>query len=103
MTEATKTRMGYNVTITPLTVVAGKNVKGTEKITGRATVKKADGSTLERTFVAQGAAAAAVGAVLKVGETVTVRAFYDRAPANDQGKRGGEYLTLLALPKAKAA
>ncbi len=100
MTQPTETRMGYNVNMTPLNISEGQNSNGKRKITGRATIKTAKGARYERTFVAQGAAADAVAAHLQIGEAVVVRAFYDRAPANEDGGRGGEYITLIAMPKA---
>lgn len=101
----TETAKAYNISITPLSIVDDKNVKGTRKISGRATFLRS-GKSYERTFIAQGKAADAVAGALVVGTPVTIRTLFDRAPANDEGKKGGEFLTLIAMPlppKAKAA
>jgi hypothetical protein len=101
MTETT-TAKAYNVKLNILSLDDGKNAKGTRKITGRATLTRS-GKQIERTFIAQGKAADAVAAHLTVGAETVVRVLFDRAPANDQGARGGEFLTMIDMPRAKAA
>lgn len=105
MTTETTTAKAYNIKLNILSLDDGKNAKGTRKLTGRATFQRG-GKSFERTFIAQGKAADAVAEHLVVGSDVTVRTIFDRAPANEEGKQGGEFLTLIAMPlppKAKAA
>lgn len=97
---------GYNITLTPKGQIdTTPTASGTKKIKFRATFT-AQGKEKERTVVAQGKSAEAIEGMITAGEPVALRVLFDRAPANDEGKQGGEYLTVLGLPlppKAKAA
>jgi len=96
----------YNVTLTQLNDAAvGTNSNGKDKITFRAkgTVGKRE---IERTVVAQGAAAALISGMLGMGNELKLRCLFSRAPANEDGSKGGEFLTVVGLPlppKQKAA
>lgn len=93
----------YNLTLTQLTTASkGTNAKGTAKITFRAkgTVGKRE---VERTVVAQGAAADLIKGMVRKGATLELRCLFERAPANEDGSKGGEFLTVVGLPRAKAA
>jgi len=97
---------GYNLTITPKTEIdTTPTANNTKKTKFRGTyVSK--GKVVERTIVAQGKAAELIEGLIKVGEPVALRCVFNRAPANDEGKRGGEYVSVVALPlppKQKAA
>lgn len=93
----------YNLALTQLTTASkGKNSKGTEKITFRAK-GTIGGREVERTVVAQGAAAELISGMVRKGATMDLRVLFDRAPANEDGTRGGEFLTVVGLPRAKAA
>lgn len=93
----------YNVTATQLTTASkGKNVKGTKKITFRAALT-VGGRAIERTVIAQGAAADLISGMLRKGSELSLRVLFERAPANENGKRGGEYLTVVGLPAPKVA
>ncbi len=96
----------YNVTARQLTT-AEKTVtaSGKDQIKFRAklTVGKGDKAReIERTVVAQGAAADLLKGKLRKGTDIDLRVMFSRAPANDNG-RGGEFLTVVALPKPKKA
>ena len=97
----------YNVVATQLTTASkGTNSKGTAKITFRAKliVGKGDKAReIERTVVAQGAAAELIRGMVRKGNELKLRVLFERAPANDDGSKGGEYLTVVGLPTAKAA
>ena len=96
----------YNVTARQLTTaVKSVTSSGTDQVKFRAklTVGKGDKAReIERTGVAQGAAAALLVGKLRKGTDIDLRVMFNRAPANDNGK-GGEFLTVVALPRAKAA
>lgn len=99
-------KQAYNLTLTPLGEIdTTPTLSGTKKMKFRASyVTK--GKTVERTVVAQGKAADKIDGIVKTGEPVALRCIFDRAPANDDGKPGGEFLTVVAIPlppKAKAA
>lgn len=97
----------YNVVVKQITTASkGKNVKGTSKITfrGQLTVGKGDKARLiERTVVAQGAAADLIASKLRKGNELPLRVLFERAPANDDGSKGGEFLTVVGEPRAKKA
>ena len=92
----------YNFTVRQLTS-AEKSVtaSGTDqvKFRGKLTV---GGREIERTIVAQGAAADLLKGKLRKGTDIDLRVMFSRAPSNDNGK-GGEFLTVVALPKPKKA
>ncbi len=98
---------GYNLTLTPKagTIDTTPTASGTKKTKFRATFEQR-GKTVERTVVAMGKAAEAIEGKIVEGEAVAIRCLFDRAPAQEEGKRGAEYLTVLGLPlppKQKAA
>ena len=99
----TSNNRAYNVSVTQLTTASkAPAANGTDKITfrGSLTIK---GQTRERTVVAQGKAAALIASNMRKGNVHDLRVLFERAPANDDGGRGGEFLTVVALPRAKAA
>ncbi len=90
----------YNIAMTQLTTAKkATNANGKAKITfrGKALVR---GREVERTVVAQGAAAEQLTGMLKKGAALNLRCLFERAPANEDGSQGGEYLTVVGLPKA---
>ena len=90
----------YNVALTQTTTASkGVNAKGTSKITFRAK-GTVGGREIERTVVAQGAAAELIRGMVRKGAALNLRVLFDRAPANEDGSKGGEYLSVVALPKA---
>jgi hypothetical protein len=97
----------YNVVATQLTTASkGKNANGKSKITFRAklTVGKGDKAReIERTVVAQGAAADLISGMVRKGSELKLRVLFERAPANDDGSKGGEFLTVVGLPLEKKA
>lgn len=102
MTEQTNNGKAYNITVTPISDVdSTPNAKGTPKLKFRAKVTLR-GRETERTVVAQGAAVAKIDGKIVAGEPVALRVLFSNAPANDEGK-GGEFLTVVDLPRAKAA
>ena len=93
---------GYNVTVNQLTTAKkGTNANGKAKISfrGKMTV---GGREVERTFLAQGAAADLISGMVRKGAELALRVIFERAPANDQGGRGGEYCSVVGLPRAAA-
>ena len=107
MTEQSKgAGKGYNLKITPKdgTIDTTPSSTGTAKIKFRGTLEQR-GKTVERTVVAQGKAAEAISAIVVAGTEIGLRCLFDRAPG-EEGKKGGEFLTVLGIPlppKAKAA
>lgn len=103
--ENTKSAKGYNIDVTVVSAIdTTPNSLGTSKLKFRGSFERS-GKTFERTVIAQGKAADAVGESLKQGETTKLRILFDSVIGED-GKRGGEYLTVLGLPlppKQKAA
>ena len=104
MSEAnTGKKRGYNLAVNQLTTAnRSKNVNGRDKITfrGKTTV---GGREIERTFVAQGKAAELISGMVRKGNTLNLRVIFERAPSNEDGKRGGEFCSVVALPRAKKA
>ena len=97
------TDRAYNLTLTQITTASkGKNAKGTPKITFRAK-GTVGGREIERTVVAQGAAADLIKGMVRKGAELSLRVLFERAPANEDGSKGGEFLTVVGLPRAKAA
>lgn len=100
------TKQGYNLIVSQLTeAVVAKNANDKLKITfrGKTTAGK---RTIERTFVAQGAAAEQIQEMVGKGNELKLRCLFSRAPSTEDGKRGGEFLTVIGLPlppKKKAA
>jgi len=96
---------GYNLTLTPIGAIdTTPAANDTRKIRFRAKVTL-QGKEKERTVIAQGKAADAVADMIKDGVPVSLRVLFSRAPSQEDGKQGGEYLTVLGipLPKKKAA
>lgn len=97
------TTKAYNVVVRQLTT-AEKAVTATGKdkikFRGKMTV---GGREIERTVVAQGAAAALLTGKLRKGTDIALRCVFERAPANDDGSKGGEFLSVVALPREKKA
>lgn len=97
------TNKAYNVVASQLTsAVKAKNVNGKDKVTFRAKLT-VGGREIERTVVAQGAAADLLKGKLRKGSDVALRVMFETAPANDGGKRGGQFLTVVGLPREKRA
>ena len=93
----------YNVVLTQTTTAnKGKNAKGTAKITFRAK-GTVGGREIERTVVAQGAAADLIKGMVRKGAELSLRVLFERAPANEDGSKGGEFLTVVGLPREKTA
>lgn len=92
----------YNVVALQLTT-AEKAVTSTgkDKLKFRAKLT-VGGREIERTVVAQGAAAALLTGKLRKNREIALRVIFEKAPANENGK-GGEYLTVVALPREKQA
>lgn len=96
-------KKAYNFPITQLTAeTRGQNAKGTDKITFRGKLTIA-GREVERTVLAQGKAAALISDMVGQGNVLNLRVVFDRAPANEDGKQGGEFLTVVDLPREKQA
>lgn len=95
-------KKAYNFTVLQLTT-AEKSVmssgKPQVKFTGELTLR---GKLVKRTFVAQGASADLLVGKLRKNKSIDLRVMFERAPANDNG-RGGEFCSVVALPRAKAA
>ena len=101
--NTTMSNKAYNIVATPLAAATkGTNANGKSKITFRAKAT-VGGREIERTVIAQGAAADKIENLIEVGKDVALRVLFERAPANDDGSKGGEYLTVVDLPRAKAA
>lgn len=97
----------YNLTLTQTTAaVIGENSNGKMKITfkAKATV---GGREIERTVLAQGAAADEIANdVGEVGTEVRLRVLFDHVPGENDNERGGEFFSVVGKPlppKAKAA
>jgi len=105
MTEATQSQKAYNLNVTPLTEAdTTPTSAGGKKTKFRGTFVQG-GKTVERTVVAQGKAADLIDGMITPGTAVALRCIYSRAPG-EEGKKGGEFLTVVALPlppKQKAA
>lgn len=105
MTEqsnAKTSQRAYNYDVEQLTTAerttlsnGTKQVKFRAKLTIRGEIK-------ERTVIAQGKAVDLLTGKLRKGNKFGLRVVFNRAPANDNG-RGGEYLSVVDLPRAKAA
>ena len=59
------------------------------------------GQTRTRTVVAQGKAAELISGMLRKGNDLELRCLFENAPANEDGKRGGEFLSVVGLPQPK--
>ena len=91
----------YNMTIKQITTAErSNNANGTPKIKfrGELTLR---GETRTRTVVAQGKAAELISGMLRKGNNLELRCLFENAPANEDGKRGGEFLSVVGLPQPK--
>ena len=89
----------YNLKVTPTAVEVKTDSRGKEFI--RASVAlKIRGRDATRTLIAQGKAMDAVQNVLVVGEEASVRCLFTTV-TNDDGGKGGEYLSAIGLPMSK--
>lgn len=102
MTEQTNSTNGntggkaYNINLTPSEIAFPTDAKGNEYM--RATVEGTfNGRPGKRTFVAKGKALEAVREHMSVGTTTKVRVLFSRVIGED-GARGGEFLTAVAMP-----
>ena len=75
-----------------------KSGKPQIKFTGELTLR---GETRTRTVVAQGKAADLISGMVRKGSELELRCLFENAPANEDGKRGGEFLSVVGLPKKK--
>ncbi len=99
----TDSKRAYNFNVTQTTDAdVGQNAKGTAKIkfTGEFQLR---GKTVSRTILAQGKAAELVRDMIGKGNVLGLRCVFDHAPGAEEGKRGGEYLTVVDLPREKKA
>lgn len=95
------TTKAYNFSIKQLnTAEKSTTATGTPKIKfrGELTLR---GETKERTIVALGKSAELIGAAMRKGTVHELRCVFDRAPANDDGKRGGEFLAVVGIPQPR--
>lgn len=93
-------RLGYDIKVTPIDeVTAAIGPRGLPELAFRATVHS-KGRTFERTVVARGRAHDALAGIIRRGEQVVIRGFYDRPAANEGQPRGKEYITAVARSKA---
>ena len=91
----------YNMTIKQITTAErSENANGTPKIKfrGELTLR---GETRTRTVVAQGKAAELITGMVRKGNDLELRCLFENAPANEDGKRGGEFLSVVGLPQPK--
>ena len=95
-------RLGHTITLTPITPIEATADAGKPQLTFRANVRAKGGRTFERTVVARGRAHDALVGVLRTGQQIRVRGFYDRKPANDEGGKGEEFITAICLPRSAA-
>jgi len=68
------------------------------KFRGELTIR---GQVRTRTVVAQGKAAELISGMLRKGNNLELRCLFENAPANEDGKRGGEFLSVVGLPQPK--
>ena len=91
----------YNMTIKQITTATRSTTasgKDQIKFTGELTLR---GETRQRTVVAQGKAAELITGMVRKGNSMDLRVLFERAPANEDGKRGGEFLSVVGLPQPK--
>lgn len=93
----------YNLKIRQTTeAVRSVTASGTDQIKFRGEVM-IRGQLRTRTVVAQGKAAALIDSMVGEGNELSLRGLFDRAPANEEGTRGGEFISVVGIPRAKAA
>ena len=91
----------YNMTIKQITTAErSNNANGTPKIKfrGELTLR---GETRTRTIVAQGKAAELISSMVRKGNSMDLRMVFENAPSTEEGKRGGEFLSVVGLPQPK--
>ena len=59
------------------------------------------GQLRTRTVVAQGKAAELISGMLRKGNNLELRCLFENAPGTEEGKRGGEFLSVVGLPQPK--
>ena len=91
----------YNLTVVPGSVQTITNSKGTKTFKTRVTTTLR-GRQVERTLMASGKAHAELKGLLRKGREIQIRCLIESV-ANDDGSEGGQFLTAVGLPKAKAA
>lgn len=101
MTTPSTTRRAYNFNVTVNEVSESTNTKGTAIIRAKVAVTLR-GKAVVRTLVAQGKAANDVRAALVQGASTKIRCLVDHVPT-EEGKRGGQFLTAIGMPIARAA
>lgn len=100
--ETKKAGKGYNLELEILSREAnGETANGLLKIRTRVRGKM-NGQMRERSMTAMGKAAEELDSKLVVGETVRVRCLFSQVE-NEDGSKGGQYLTALGLPREIAA
>ena len=92
---------GYNMNVSVNEVSETTNSNGTALIRAKVGVT-IRGKAVVRTLIAQGKAANDVREALVQGATTKIRCLIDHVPT-EEGKRGGQFLTAIGLPIAKAA
>ena len=94
-------KRAYNMNVTVNEVSETTNSNGTPFIRAKVGVT-IRGKAVVRTLVAQGKAANDVRAALVQGASSKIRCLFDNVPTED-GKEGGQFLTAIGMPTAKAA
>jgi hypothetical protein len=99
---AEATVAGYNIKMTPVSAPEASTIAtGTAQVKFRAKMTLR-GKEVERTVMAQGKSVEFVEGV-EVGNEVTLRCLFEEAPAAEEGKRGGQFLSVVGKPRAKKA
>lgn len=94
-------KKAYNLKLTPMGEIdTTPTAKGTPKKRFTA-FYVSKGKTFTRTVIAQGKAAREIEGMVEEGKPVMLRCLFNRAPANDDGSKGGEYLAVVAVPKTQ--
>jgi hypothetical protein len=100
-TPAAATKSFYTFNGTVSEVSTRTNVKGAAySVFKLSTMLR--GKAAVRTVIASGKAHMALVDNLVEGGKISIRGFFERGPGKD-GKQGGEYITAVGLPRAKAA
>ena len=95
------TKRAYNLTVVPGSVATVINSNGTKSFKTRASLTL-NGRQVERTLIVPGKMHAALKGQFRKGREIALRCLISKV-ANDDGTPGGEFLTAVALPRAKAA
>lgn len=96
-------RKFYNAEFTPAVITKKTDAKGREYFTCRGTIARKDGEVIERTVKLEGKNAPSIRRTMKKGRQIALRGYYDRAPAQGDATRGGEFFVAICRPVAKAA